>query len=103
MSIVTLDFNTINSISDPIVDKSDLKLYPNPNNGKFNIEIQTQNNADLSCEVINPLGKVIYIDQYLNTSGSVTKTIDLGNIEKGMYIIKITGKNTFITKQLIIQ
>jgi len=103
MSIGILDANTINSVNEPVMANTGLNLYPNPNHGKFNISIQTNNNEDLNCEVINSLGKVIYSDHYLISNGSANETIDLGKIEKGMYILKITGKNTLMTKQLIIQ
>jgi hypothetical protein len=108
MSIGTIDAGAAmayNSINEPIASNSniDINIYPNPNHGKFNISIETSNDADLNCEVINPLGKVIYNDRYLLSSGSDYKTIDLGRIEKGMYILKISGNNTFVVKQLIIQ
>jgi hypothetical protein len=103
MSIGALDVNTINSINEPIMAKFDLNLYPNPNHGKFSISIKTLENDDLNCEVVNPLGEVIYNDQYLISTASFIKTIDLGNIEKGIYILRITGKDSFVTKQLIIQ
>jgi hypothetical protein len=103
MSIGAFDANTINSINEPLIAEFDLNLYPNPNHGKFNISIKTLKNTDLNCEIINPLGEVIYNDHYSIPTGSASESINLGNIQKGLYILRITGKDSYITKQLIIQ
>ena len=106
MSIGTFDADATKlymSTNEALVANIDFKIFPNPNHGTFNISIETSNNADLNCEVINPLGKIVYSDRYPVSSGYSSKAIDLGQIEKGMYIVKLSGKNTFIVKQLIVQ
>jgi hypothetical protein len=104
MSIGVLDSTqAVNTaINDMIAGNINLNIYPNPSQGRFSLTIESSRPADLNCEIINSLGKTIYSDHY-QVSGAVTRVIDLGSVEKGIYIIKVSGKNTNVVKQLIIQ
>ncbi len=63
-----------------------LNVYPNPNNGKFNIDTP----ADVKVDIVNSIGQVVYQGEFNKGHGS----IDLRDfIETGMYIIRFTDEN----------
>jgi endonuclease I/chitodextrinase len=71
-----------------------LKIYPNPTNGDkiyFNL---TQN---LEVAIYTILGKLIQTES-LNPN---TNSMDISNLPKGMYIVKMNTENEFITKKII--
>jgi len=66
------------------------KLYPNPNNGNFEITLGTKANNEVNIEVYNVLGKIVYEGKV----NSLTFGIDISNISSGMYIVKLSYNNT---------
>jgi hypothetical protein len=73
---------------------SDLMLVPNPNNGTFTLKgaIAAQTNAqeDLTLEVVNMLGQVIYNQKVAVNNGEINERIQLSNaLANGMYILNL--------------
>lgn len=76
---------------------SSMKVYPNPNNGVFTLEVQNKVTSNLNISVMNIQGQNVY----QNTVKSVlshNETIDLSAFAKGMYILKV---NNSVTKLLV--
>lgn len=67
-----------------------ISIYPNPNNGKFNI---TWNNGYTSEEVVitDNVGKQIYRQK--TGEGANSMELNLSHLAKGMYIVMVIGKN----------
>ena len=85
--------NTV--VIDCIEKKSNISIYPNPNNGNFTIE-GTDRNVDLT--VFNPLGEKI-------TEQKITsrKTeIQLDNLTNGIYFIQLSSEEETITQMISI-
>ena len=75
-----------------------LEIYPNPSNGKFTIN---SNGAISSIEVYNLTGKLLYSDYNLKRQNSVD--IDLSNLQKGIYVARISDGKQVLTEKVIIQ
>lgn len=86
---------TANSIQQNI---EDLSIYPNPvTNGKVFIYISSKRNLTKKIEFYNVLGKQIF-------STVITgKELNISNLSKGVYILKITEDNISETRKLIIK
>lgn len=72
-----------------------ISIFPNPNNGIFNI-----NNVEAtsSFEVYNVIGDKVYSSQ-LNKGNNA---IDLSNLSNGSYFVKINSNNGSTTKKVVI-
>ena len=71
-----------------------LTIYPNPTNGNtlyFNLT------KDVTIRMYNVLGKLI---KY-NKISSKNNNIDISNLTKGIYLLKINSENQFITRKII--
>lgn len=87
---------TVKSKSNGSVENvSDVTLYPNPNNGQFQISLNAET-ADVM--VFDALGKVV-----LNKKVSNNEMIDLGAAERGVYLVNITTANNTISKKVIVK
>jgi hypothetical protein len=75
----------------------DFKIYPNPNNGSFEIQM-TNLSAETEIEILDLNGKVIYKNNYSNKK----QNINIENISRGIYIVKATQNGNIRTKKLII-
>ncbi|MFC6098171.1 T9SS type A sorting domain-containing protein [Flavobacterium qiangtangense] len=72
-----------------------LNIYPNPvTNGKFSIS--TNANAEKSVVIFDVLGK-----QVVKTTA--TETVNVSNLNAGVYIVKITEEGKTATRKLIIK
>ena len=77
-----------------IVDFSDFKMYPNPSNGNFSID---NSNKAFSVEIYNVLGQKVF--ERKNADGS---NLSVTNLNKGVYLVKITDDTKSLIKKLII-
>lgn len=74
-----------------------VSIYPNPNNGEFTIST-TENNA--SINIYSTDGKMIINNLRVT---EVNQLINLGDIESGIYFVKVTNDNNQKTIRLIIE
>jgi hypothetical protein len=80
------------------------RMYPNPNNGIFNIEINATQNETLDIAVMNTSGVTVYSLNNLEVSGFVSKKIDLGTLPDGTYLFRISnGKESTLRKLVIMK
>lgn len=80
---------------DQLIDMKGVSVYPNPNRGKFIIEINNTQNAKI--EIYNISGQLIYQKQ---TVQSRTE-IDLNVHSKGIYFIKVNFDKEIVIKKMV--
>jgi thiol-disulfide isomerase/thioredoxin len=97
-SNVTLNaaFKTAGILStDNDLTVSKFAVYPNPSNGVFNFSTQEA----VSVTVTDLTGKVVYTAADINNGGS----IDLSQLQTGMYIAQVKGQSFEKTEKLVIK
>jgi len=75
-------------------------IYPNPNNGEFDIEFYNNELSDIKIEIINISGHTIY---KRSTNTSELLHIVIPDNEKGLYIIKIIRNQDIFIHKIIVQ
>ena len=76
-----------------------IRIFPNPSNGEITIRIN-QFSGKVNLQVIDLNGRVVY--SLYNTDFSIEKNINLSQLQKGMYVIKIDGDALQYTKKIIL-
>lgn len=79
----------------------DLRVYPNPNNGEFNISFNPKSGEDISVEVFDIRGRVIFTNTYSSVS-RFDETIQLNNAQSGVYLLNILDGPQKVTKKIIV-
>lgn len=72
-----------------------VNIYPNPTKGIVYVEIE----ENVKVEITNLQGQVVKME----TLNNMTNSIDLNGINSGVYLVKVTTKEKFIVKKLIIK
>lgn len=82
---------------------SELMLYPNPNQGKFTIQLgNTLSNTETHVIITNILGEIIYNSLEQTNSNDLLKEIDLRDAESGTYFMKVyRGGHTYTRKVIV--
>ena len=73
---------------------NEIFVFPNPTEDFINIRLNNMKNV--SIEIVNLQGKIIYRRNAVNDT-----TIDLSSWQTGLYLIKITGKDFECTKKVL--
>lgn len=100
---LNFDPNVIDPLSVQENKNAFINIYPNPNNGIFNLDVELKKQSNLSINFQNILGQNVFSKLYHQTS-NIKEDIDLSNLEKGIYHVIISNKNTTLeTQKIIIQ
>jgi hypothetical protein len=82
-----------------------MTLYPNPNNGEFNVLITSSNEeaTPVMIEVINLMGQVVATSIAPEHYGISDIHISIpGGVASGVYILRARTNTTELTKKFII-
>jgi hypothetical protein len=85
---VTLSITNVDA-NDPFI------MYPNPNNSGI-INIKTPNTGDITIEIFDALGKRVISSQLNND------TVDISELNSGLYHVSLTQNNVITNKKLIV-
>jgi hypothetical protein len=79
-----------------------VKLYPNPNNGIFELEVNGIVGNDLNCKLFNINGQEVAAFKVDVVDGKASKTIEMSRkLAAGSYYLGIYNGNKAIVKQFI--
>jgi len=71
-------------------------VYPNPTNTGF-VNIKTTSNEAVKVSVFNILGKQVINQELTN------ETLDVSNLNSGVYLVKLSQNGASTTKKLVIE
>ena len=102
-AMVRLNFdpNAVGMVSVNEFEKGNYNIYPNPNNGTFNLSIKNSESTDLNVNIQNVLGQSVY-SEALNNVSQLNKQINLSNLDSGIYTVIISDKNGLSSSEKII-
>jgi hypothetical protein len=76
-------------IAEDSVNHLRLSLYPNPNNGVFNLEINHLVTDDLMIEIVDMQGKIVYQQPSIQVNEIYHQLLNLQQLREGMYTVKL--------------
>ena len=90
------------------IDNSDnqdgLSIFPNPNSGSFYVRFSINDELkNALLEVFNIVGKKVYMKQVISSSNNALEEVDLGDIAKGVYQIRLSNDEYNWTQKIVIQ
>ncbi|CAM9915195.1 unnamed protein product, partial [Chrysoparadoxa australica] len=90
-SIIQYDFYSAGSVG---LEEGELARYftvsPNPTNGPVKVEMNGQDGLEVQCEVINAMGQILEVKEWMLSGQIQQETIDLSQQENGIYLLRMT-------------
>lgn len=78
-----------------------LSIYPNPNNGEFNIGFNPKSGEAIIITVYDMRGRSIYLKKF-NSVSRFEEAIQLNNAQSGVYMLTISDGSQKVTKKIIV-
>ena len=86
-----------------VVAQESVKMYPNPNNGRFYLWIDVVQNQDVNIAIFSTDGKLVFNEtRNINSNGQLVN-IDASYLKSGIYMVKMISKTNVITQKLIVK
>ncbi|NJO88071.1 MAG: T9SS type A sorting domain-containing protein [Chloroflexia bacterium] len=86
------------------IEKADeIKVYPNPNNGTFEIECSLDNVTELLVKLVNLNGQVVYNKKFKETSGLFKRSLSIPQNIKGTYFFLIENGKKKFQKTIVVE
>jgi hypothetical protein len=73
--------------------ESSFNVYPNPNDGNFDVAFSSTSNDTYKLELRNALGQLVYQESVLDFRGNYGKQLNVGQYGKGIYTLSLTTAN----------
>lgn len=80
-----------------------IKIYPNPNEGMFTIQFETENPEKVDMELLNLQGAVIERQQLYLQSQKSEFNIDISDKAKGIYFIRLQNNHIMRIERIIVK
>jgi len=77
-------------------------IFPNPNNGSFNIKLQSNSDKDINVQVYDIRGRSIFNNSYASST-DFNQEINLNNAQSGVYLVKVSNGLKETIKKIIIK
>jgi hypothetical protein len=105
--MVTID-SCLNVTSFSANDVATVNIFPNPSKGSFNISIEGSELVNLSIDIMDITGRIIFLKEVGTVPNSYLQEVQLENLPTGIYMVRVTttsGTTTSgtITKKIVIQ
>ena len=78
-------------------------VFPNPGNGLITLNLNSLKNDIVDIQVYNALGNVVYNEGNIEVTYQMKKVLDLRSLPAGLYYMKVAGKETSLTRKIVIQ
>ncbi len=81
----------------------ELILAPNPNNGRFRLEIEAQQIQFLDFKLLNILGQPLYSQRLDLSNGRLNQMFDFSYLSSGIYFVRLESEGKAMHQKLIIE
>jgi len=99
-AVVAVSALGVNAVS---LDKGSMDVYPNPASNTATVALKLNTTADVSLEVYNMAGQVVYsMPSESRSVGTSVSSINLANLASGDYFVRVSVGTETLTKKLTV-
>ncbi|MDP3463208.1 MAG: T9SS type A sorting domain-containing protein [Bacteroidales bacterium] len=80
-----------------------VSLFPNPSQGKFIINLGSNNQVNMHIKVINNLGKIVFQSNPISVVGELRQEIDLSGVAEGIYFVQLEANGKTLNRKIVVR
>ncbi|RYZ78322.1 MAG: T9SS type A sorting domain-containing protein, partial [Proteobacteria bacterium] len=81
---------------------ADFSIFPNPNNGNFNVKFTPDGQNEVKINVHDIQGRRIYNKEYPAT-GAFEENLQLNSVQSGVYLVTVENGNKKEVKRIVVE
>jgi len=97
-----MQVEVINNLGFEDNESVSFSIYPNPSNGDFTVHLDKISVQEITLEVIDITGKVILSDNVQVEPLSEFNSIQVSNLQEGVYLISVRGESLYCVKKVVV-
>lgn len=95
-----VELGNITSIGEVLLDESSINVYPNPATNNINLDFSLQERANVELSIFDLTGSIVKAENLGTLSqASHNKTINIDDLNSGLYFMSISTEETVITRK----
>ncbi|MGX7668790.1 reprolysin-like metallopeptidase [Flavobacterium pedocola] len=99
---ITVCTQTITTLGNNSFGLDNFTIYPNPNNGSFNVQFTTNTSNEIKIGVHDMRGRLVFENNYQNT-GTINQNIQLNNVQAGVYMVTVQDGERKEMKKIVVE
>lgn len=80
-----------------------LTVFPNPTQGRFNLQFDLPNNGETIIQIYNSAGQQVFNRNLGDFTGSFREQLDISNNARGLYFIMVAQDGKSISRKILLQ
>lgn len=79
------------------------EVYPNPNDGHFNIRLHLLRNEDVQFDLQDVTGRIVHAERFTAAGGQVDRSFDLSRLPAGMHLLTLRLQGRTFTRRVMVE
>jgi hypothetical protein len=97
---LSVTVRTCTGINEVAGDDTQLSVFPNPNNGEFELKMNRTGNGNAALKVYDLVGTLVYETEIVNDG--LSKKINVAALSNGIYLVHVNSDHQEYTVKVIV-
>ncbi len=100
MFIDNILLSNVVSVEEELTETERVVIFPNPASNELNIDLTLDTPSDISFSLMDVSGRTVLTDAVNGVQSSATHSIDVSQVQSGMYLLQVKAGNKLIVRNI---
>lgn len=79
------------------------EVFPNPNNGRFNVSVHLLQPSSMELELIDVMGRRVHVERLQAPTGRLVRELDVMHLPQGVYMLTLRIAGRAFTQRVVVE